>query len=144
MKPDSTECFFRRNCPSGVSITIQERVSITIQERVSITIKEGQREVGVVQKVFNFFSYKYIRQGFSLSPVSHLTKKLFFLLSSKNLNKPCTGLQTFLYIIFTPLINEFLGFLKIPMSRSFSFYAICWMLNFFLVRHYKCALLKQE
>ena len=26
----------------------------------------------------------------------------------------------------------------------FSFYAICWMLNAFLVRYYKCALLKPE
>ena len=67
----------------------------------------------------------------------------FFLLSSKSLNKLCTGLQTFLYIIFAPL-HEFLGFLKIPMSRSFSFCIICWMLNVFLVRHYKCVLLKQE
>ena len=106
--------------------------------------KEGQGEVGIVQKLFNFFSYKYIRQGFFLSRISHLTEKLIFLLSSKNLNKPCAGLQTFLYIIFTPLINEFLSFLKIPMSRSFSFYVICWMLNVFLVRHYKCVLLKQE
>ena len=29
-------------------------------------------------------------------------------------------------------------------SRSFSFYAFCWMLNVFLVRYYKCVLLKQE
>ena len=96
--------------------------------------KEGQGEVGIVQKVFNFFSYKYIRQGFFFISCFSFNKK----------NKPCTGLQTFLYIIFTPLINESFGFLKIPMSRSFSFYAICLMLNVFLVRHYKCVLLKQE
>ena len=90
------------------------------------------------------FMQIYSSRGF-FSPVSHLTKKLVFnLLSSKNLSEPCRGIQTFLYIIFTALIKEFLGFLKVPMSRSCSFYAICWMLNVFLVHHYKCVLLKQE
>ena len=106
--------------------------------------KEGQGEAGIVKKLFNLFSYKYIRQGFFLISCFSFNKKTYFLLSSKNSNKSCTGLQTFLYIVFTPLINKFLSFLKIPVSRPFSFYAVCWMLNVFLVRHYKCVLLKQE
>ena len=109
--------------------------------RYSKKFRESRYCSGSVQLLFIQI---YSSKSLFLSPVSHLTKDLIFLLSSKKSNKQCTWLQTLLYINFTALINEFIGFLKIPISRSFSFYAICWMLNVFLFRHYKCVLLKQE
>ena len=109
----------------------QEELRLILQQSRHVTMillkvfKESQGEAGIVQKVLNYFSYKHIRQGSFFIPCFSFNKNFISLSSAKNLNKPCTGLQTFLYIIFATLNKEFLGFLKIPVSRSFSFYAIC-------------------
>ena len=91
--------------------------------------KEGQGEEGIVQKGFNFISYKYIRQRsvFFLSPVSHLTKDFSVLLSSETINKPCTGLQTFLYIISAPFRRT--SFLVSSKFQCLDLFLLCFLLN---------------
>ena len=84
-------------------------------------------KIAIAQKPFNFFSYKFY-QGcvFYISCFSFCF--CFSCYHWKKINNCFTGLQTFLSRFFSPLINELLGFLKIPMSRSFSVYGICWLL----------------